>query len=528
VRYALGVDVGTTFTAAATWRDGRAETFALGDRANAVPSVLFLRNDGVLLVGDAASRRAVLEPGRVAREFKRRIGDPVPLLLDGTEQTPQALTAAMIRWVVDQVTEREGEPPDHVTLTCPASWGEHRRGRMTEAAGLAGLHDVGLLTEPGAAAIYYATQERLAAGSVVAVYDLGGGTFDATLLRKTEGGFELMGRPVGDDSLGGVDFDQTILDHVITWLGASWTGLDVTDPTVLAAAAQVRANVVDAKEALSSDLAVGIPVIVPGRTAEVRLTRGEFEDMVRGPLLRTVDALRRAVEDSELAPGELSAVLLAGGSSRIPLASELLANQFRVPIVTDAHPKFAVCLGAAIAAGPRIGPLPTPAPQPVEPAAEQPPMRPAPPRQELPRLPESPEPAAPHPAGAAPAGHLVADAPTVEVNLIKAGLREPGDIPLRPAAHLAGSLRPVIDRDVPLRVMVGADDSYRRGALRRVLVIAVLMVLLVAAVSLLAALRSSGGGGEPVPTLVGWRAVGLGLAAPLGSDPFPEVGTGEH
>jgi molecular chaperone DnaK len=459
--YALGIDVGTTFTAAATWRGDRAETVALGDHANAVPSVLFLREDGVLLVGDAAARRAVAEPGRVAREFKRRIGDPVPLLLGGVEHTPQGLTAAVIGWVAAKVTELEGSPPGHVTLTCPASWGAHRRGLMTEAAGLAGLHDVGLLTEPSAAATYYATQERLAPGSVVAVYDLGGGTFDATLLRKTGGGFELQGAPVGDDSLGGVDFDQRVVDHISAWLGTTWSGLDLADPATLAAAAQVRANAVEAKEALSSDVAVGIPVIVPGRTTEVRLTRGELEDMIRGSLQRTVAALRRAVEDSGVATGELSAILLVGGSSRIPLVSELLANEFRVPVVTDAHPKFAVCLGAAIAAAPRLGAPPAP----VVPVAV---LVPAPP---------------------GPSSEPAADGPTVEVDLAGRGLTEPGDVLLRPAAELAGSLGPVLDRDVPLRVVVGADDAYRQGALRRVLVVAGLALLLIAALSLLATLR---------------------------------------
>jgi molecular chaperone DnaK (HSP70) len=460
VTYALGIDVGTTFTAAATWRGDRAETVALGDHANAVPSVLFLREDGVLLVGDAANRRSITEPGRVAREFKRRIGDPVPLLLGGAEHTPQGLTAAVIRWVVDKVTGLEGSVPDHVTLTCPASWGEHRRGLMTEAAGLAGLHDVGLLTEPSAAATYYATQERLAPGSLVAVYDLGGGTFDATLLRKTAGGFELVGTPVGNDNLGGVDFDQRVIDHVGAWLGTAWTGLDLGDPATLAAAAQVRAHAVAAKEGLSSDVAVPIPVILPGRATEVRLTRGEFEDMIRTSLLGTVAALRRAVEDAGVPPGELSAVLLVGGSSRIPLVSELLGSEFRVPIVTDAHPKFAVCLGAAIAAAPRVG-------RPPEPVVAGP---------------------APAPSAAAPDSP-----PTIEVDLVGRGLTEPGDVRLRPAAELAGSLGTVMDRDVPLHVVVGADDAYRQGALRRVLIVAGLAVLLVVALSVLATVRSSGG-----------------------------------
>jgi molecular chaperone DnaK len=156
--YTIGIDVGTTFTAAATCRDGGTEVATLGDRGDVIPSVAFLREDGVLLVGHAAERRAVGDATRVARDFKRRIGDDVPLRLGDRAQTAEALTAAIVRWVVDLVSEREGEAPARTILTFPASWGDHRRGLLLAAAAAAGVDRPELLTEPVAAAVHYSAR----------------------------------------------------------------------------------------------------------------------------------------------------------------------------------------------------------------------------------------------------------------------------------------------------------------------------------------------------------------------------------
>jgi YVTN family beta-propeller protein len=369
VTYALGIDIGTTYSAAAVWRDGRAETVPFGDRANVVPSVVLLREDGTLVVGDAAVRRAVSESRRVAREFKRRIGDRVPVMLGDQRFEAQQLLAAMVRWIAERVREREGAAPDHVTLTCPANWGEYRRGLLEEAARDAGLANAELVVEPVAAAIHYASQERIEAGAYIGVYDLGGGTFDATVLRKTDGGFEVYGTPMGDDRLGGIDFDQAVLSRVAAVLGDRWAQLDLTDRDTLRAVAQVRDSAVEAKEALSTDVEAVIPVILPGITEEVRLTRAEFEAAIRLPLQRTVDVFRQTVMASGLELSQLHRVLLIGGSSRIPLVSDLLTQQLDVPVAVDAHPKYAVCLGAAVAAGARLSGAALPGDAPTSPDA---------------------------------------------------------------------------------------------------------------------------------------------------------------
>ena len=354
--YTLGVDVGTSRTAAAVWRDGRAATVNLGDRADTLPSAVLLRSDGALLVGDAAVRRGVLEPERLARGFKRRLGDPTGLLLGDDQLDPVELTGALLRHVVDTVREREGGEPEHVTLTHPATWGPLRRDLLVEAAGHARLTDVGLLAEPVAAAVHYAALDRLPVGAVVAVYDLGGGTFDATVVVRTPDGYELRGEPGGDEHIGGEDVDAAVLRHVVAALGRAWTSLDTEDPAVLAALAAVRDEAVLAKEALSSDVETVVPVLLPGLARQVRITRGELETAIRIDVLRTVDTLARTVASAGVRPADLHAVLLTGGSSRIPLVSELIASEVGAPVVVDAHPKYAVCLGAALSAAGRVLP----------------------------------------------------------------------------------------------------------------------------------------------------------------------------
>ena len=346
--YHLGVDLGTTYTAVAAHHDARSEIVGLGTRAASVPTVVFLRDDHVVLTGEAANRRAVAEPGRVAREFKRRLGDPTPILLGGTPYSPEALMAELLRSVVATVAERHGGHPCAITLTHPANWGPYKLDLLGQTVRLAGLSDVGTLSEPEAAAIHYASTARVEAGEVVAVYDLGGGTFDAAVLRKTATGFEILGAPEGIDRLGGVDFDQAVFGFVARALDGALDALDHDDPATLAALARLRQECVEAKEALSGDSQATVPVLLPGVQTEVRITRAEFESMVRPTLGETIRALHRALDGAGVAPEEVTAVLLVGGSSRIPLVAELVETELGRPVAVDVHPKHAVALGAAL------------------------------------------------------------------------------------------------------------------------------------------------------------------------------------
>ena len=345
--YALGVDLGTTYTAAAIRRGERLEIVDLGTRNAAIPSVVYLREDGTVLTGEAAIRRGATDPARLSREFKRRMGDTTAILLGGAPYSVDALMAAMLRSVVATVTERQGAAPSAIAIAHPANWGQYKKDLLDQAVRRADLDHVRLVTEPQAAAVHYASSERLEAGATVAVYDLGGGTFDAAVLRKTVDGFELLGEPEGIERLGGIDFDEAVFRHAVGALGGVVDELDPTDPVAQAAVSRLRDECVAAKEALSSDTEVSIPVILPTVQTEVRLTRAEFEAMIRPALGDTLIVLRRAMRSAGLDPADLHSVLLVGGSSRIPLISQMVGADLGRPVALDIHPKHSVALGAA-------------------------------------------------------------------------------------------------------------------------------------------------------------------------------------
>ncbi|MGH3603844.1 MAG: Hsp70 family protein [Pseudonocardiaceae bacterium] len=345
--YSLGVDLGTTFVAAAIASATRVEMFTLGDRSVVTPATVYLREDGSLVTGEAASLRAVSSPDRVSREFKRRLGNPTPVMLGGQPHTVTALLGTLLGDVVQKVIETEGEPPDRIVLTHPANWGPFRRALFEEVPQHAGLENPSMVTEPEAAAAHYAASRLLVDGQTVAVYDLGGGTFDATVLRKLPTGVEILGTPEGVERLGGVDFDEAILSHVDYTADGALSELDMRDPQNIVALARLRQDCILAKEALSVDTETVLPVLLPGRHFDVRITRSDFEDMVRAPIESTIGALSRTLQSAQVQPTDLSAVLLVGGSSRIPLVARMVSAELGRPTVVDTHPKYAVALGAA-------------------------------------------------------------------------------------------------------------------------------------------------------------------------------------
>lgn len=385
--YSLGIDLGTTFTAAAIWRDDRSEIVSLGDHSASIPSVVLLREDSSFLTGEAANRRSVTNPERVAREFKRRFGDTTPIILAGSPHSAEALVARLLRAVVDDVTTREGGPPERICVSHPANWGPYKTDLLRQAVRISDVgQPVEFTTEPEAAAVFYAQQRTLEPGAVVAVYDLGGGTFDAAVLRRTESGFAIVGKPEGIERLGGVDIDAAVFEHVRRALEGKLDEYDEDDSAAVAAVARLREECVAAKEALSSDTDVTIPVLLPNHSTEVRLTRSELEDMVRPALQESIAALRRSLDSAGVAPEELHSVLLVGGSSRMPIVGQLVGAEVGRPVAVDAHPKHAVALGAAWVAsgkanteapatdtGPQPAPAPStppqPAPAPAQPAA---------------------------------------------------------------------------------------------------------------------------------------------------------------
>ncbi|MCP4961819.1 MAG: Hsp70 family protein [Actinomycetia bacterium] len=347
--YALGIDLGTTYSAAAiATLDGRAEMMPLEHASVVIPSVIAISAGDEPVIGQAAQRRAVTHPTSVGREFKRRFGDTTPILLDGQPHQSQQLMAYLAKNIIDKATSERGEPPAAVAITYPANWGPYKQELLRDVGKRAGRADAAYFDEPTAAASWYAHQARIEVGDMVVVYDFGGGTFDSVVLRRGVGGFEVVGEATGIERLGGIDLDEVVVSFVLRSAGVDLAALDPSDPATLAAMARLRDEARSAKEALSSDTSTHLLVELGGVSLQVRLTRSEFEDLVRPSIRDTLISVRQAVDSAGVTLDDLSAVLLVGGSSRVPLVAEVVGSETGLPITADAHSKNSVALGAAL------------------------------------------------------------------------------------------------------------------------------------------------------------------------------------
>ena len=345
--YEVGIDPGSGSTVAAVCRsDGSARVVP-----DVVPSAAYLAADGTLLVGHDAERRGLADPTRVVRELTSRVGDATPVLVGREPVAGADLVARFLTRVVGDVARQEGEVAARVAVTHPAGWGAHRVGALRAALAEHGLGSALLVAEPVAAA--FAVAPRVGPGALVAVYDLGGARCTASVVRRGPDGFAVAG-PVEELGFGGADLDEAVLGHVRAALGTAWEGLDAGDEDVLAAVADLRRECTAAKEALSRDTEVLVPVALPGLRTQVRLGRGEFEEAIRADVAATVEAMERALAAAGTSAAELAAVVLVGGSARVPLVPQLLGDALGREVAVAADPVGAAAVGAALLAhGPR-------------------------------------------------------------------------------------------------------------------------------------------------------------------------------
>jgi hypothetical protein len=348
----LAIDFGTSFTTAAI-DDGHGPRLVEVDRSWRVPSAVLRSPDGSLVAGSAAVNQAALRPDAYEPSPKRNVGQGTVLLGEGAVDVVDAIAAVLEPLVSEAVRLRGGTPPSRVCLTHPANWGAARLGVLVEAARRAGLTDPVLLAEPVAAAAWYATGEEIPAGADVAVYDLGGGTFDAAVVTSAgDGTFEVAGPPDGIDPLGGVDIDAALL----AWIGSTrigpadpeaWTSLMMpADAHWRSARRKLLDEVTKAKEALSRHSQYVL--YVPEVNLDVTVTREELERLIADDVDRTVSVLASTIDRAGRRPADLHAVFLVGGSSRIPAVAERVWERLEVRPRTLDEPKQVVALGALV------------------------------------------------------------------------------------------------------------------------------------------------------------------------------------
>jgi molecular chaperone DnaK (HSP70) len=345
--YALGIDLGTARTTAAVSHN-RHDSWSepaivpLEDGADhGVATVLLLTSDDAVEVGEAAIRGAAAAPDRVARDFLDRIGDEIPIALGAGHYPAESLAAALVAWVVDRVEAYEGSPASRLVVTHPVSWGAHRRSVLQAALRELNLPELTLLPRPVAAAEAYAATDRVEVGQEIAVYSLGASRFEAAVLRRGAFGFELRAHADSSDVLGGALFDDLLAEHVAADLGEL--------PETAGALAALRAACAEAKERLSTAVAVTIPTPPGSAKATVMVNRTDFDGLIRPVIEHTVQILQRAVQGA--GSDALRAVMLVGGSAHVPLIAELVSAAVRVRVVAAEDPTTAVARGAALAGG---------------------------------------------------------------------------------------------------------------------------------------------------------------------------------
>ncbi len=352
----LGVDFGTSNTVGVLVAHGRPPRFLAIEGAAWIPSAIYVEDDGTLAVGRDAERMSRQFPERFEANPKRRIDDGDILLGVRVVSVVDAI-AAVLRRVVDEARRQlNGKTPDEVHLTHPAKWGAARQNVLLAAARIAGLGpQITLVAEPVAAAAHFASLpgKSLPPEASLAVYDLGGGTFDCAVVTATGQGYTVLAQG-GLPDIGGVDLDQVLFDHIGRSAAAEdpvrWQGIAAPRNAADRRGARVlREEVRAAKETLSRHAQTELPL--PEPFDDTLVTRTEFEGLIRPGLTRTVELLLDTVRRAGLRPDQLAGIYLVGGSSRIPLIAKLIAELTGVVATTLDQPETSVATGAALAAG---------------------------------------------------------------------------------------------------------------------------------------------------------------------------------
>lgn len=341
--YHLGIDIGDSRVHAVTARVSPsgsvvAEPLSLGAVAVGMPAVMWVASDGACTFGDAAQSRSQEQPERLISRIRPRVGTGVPFIVDTYQFSGEDAYARLAATVVDTVVESEGRRPDRVVLTHPDSWGEHRVELIRSALLRHCDVDVDLLPEPQAVA--RGLVDPLEPGQLVAVFDLGGTALDISVLRADDDGGEVA--TVWSEAIpfGGIDID----DVIVAGVRASTPELSNVPRGSLAV---LRPASLKAKEELSSQYAATISTQDLDGSTAVRLTRNEFEVMIHGLLDRTVSALNETLDSSGVSIDEVSTVILAGGSSRIPGVAQYISTSLGRPVLSSPDPDLLIAAGAA-------------------------------------------------------------------------------------------------------------------------------------------------------------------------------------
>jgi molecular chaperone DnaK (HSP70) len=345
----IGIDLGTTNSEVAVVRDGRARILDV-DGVKLLPSVVGLADDGALLVGQTARNQYTLYPERTVRSVKRRMGEDVELSMGQQSFRPQEISALILKRLKRAAEEHLGRAVERAVITVPAYFSDAQRQATRDAGDLAGLEVVRIINEPTAAALAYEADHEGA--RTILVYDLGGGTFDVSVVRMTGDVTEVLSSH-GNNHLGGDDFDARLVDHVLAHLRETH-GVDAGESR--SALARIQRACESAKIALSDAPYARIEeeYVLEHEGQPVNLSleidRGDYEAMITGYIDETLEAVHIALKGAGLAVADLDEVLLVGGATRTPLIQRRLEEILGMQPRAEVDPDLCVAAGAAIQA----------------------------------------------------------------------------------------------------------------------------------------------------------------------------------
>jgi len=347
----IGIDLGTTNSCVAVMEGGEAVVIPNAEGGRTTPSVVGFSKTGERLVGQVAKRQAVSNPDRTVSSIKRHMGSGYKVEIDGKGYTPQEISAMILQKMKTDAEAYLGSKIEKVVITVPAYFTDAQRQATKDAGKIAGLEVLRIINEPTAAALAYGLDKE--EDQTVLVFDLGGGTFDVSILELGEGVFEVKATS-GNNRLGGDDFDQRVMDWMVTEFKKD-SGIDLRNDRM--AMQRLKEAAEKAKIELSgvATTSVNLPFITADANGpkhlEMNLSRAKFDEMTADLVEKTMGPTRQAMADSGLDPKDIDKVLLVGGSSRIPAVQEAIRKFLGKEPHKGINPDECVAIGAAIQAG---------------------------------------------------------------------------------------------------------------------------------------------------------------------------------
>ncbi|MCF0147290.1 MAG: molecular chaperone DnaK, partial [Clostridium sp.] len=348
----IGIDLGTTNSCVAVMEGGEPVVISNSEGARTTPSVVSFQANGERLVGQIAKRQAITNPDKTVISIKRHMGTNYKVTIDGKDHSPQEISAMVLQKIKADAESYLGESVTQAVITVPAYFNDSQRQATKDAGRIAGLEVLRIINEPTAAALAYGL-DKMDTNQKIFVYDLGGGTFDVSILELGDGVFEVLSTN-GDTKLGGDDFDEKIMHYIADTFKAE-NGIDLRNDKM--ALQRLKEAAEKAKIELSSSMQtnINLPFITADATGpkhiDMNLTRAKFNEITHDLVQRTIEPMKKALSDAGLSLSDVDKVILVGGSTRIPAVVDAVKNFTGKEPSKGINPDECVAIGAAIQAG---------------------------------------------------------------------------------------------------------------------------------------------------------------------------------